>query len=63
MFTRENGITILKALFDSLGKELTYEEIDEFYAYLGYELEIGYELGLLGINGTSDLLNEFENME
>ena len=63
MFTRENGLSILLALFNSRYEELNYENVDEFYAYLGYDLEIYYELGLLGIESTSGLLEEFEKLE
>lgn len=56
MFTVENGITILKALFNNMFQELDYENADEFYSYLNYELELSNELQLMDIQGANDLL-------
>lgn len=63
MFTQENGMNILKALYDNKYDEVDYESVDEFYAFLGYDLELFQELQLLNINGTSDLLESFEKLE
>lgn len=36
---------------------ITWEEIDDFYSFLGYELNMQNDLLKIGINGTSDLYN------
>ncbi|ARM66168.1 hypothetical protein AM2_041 [Lactococcus phage AM2] len=36
---------------------ITWEEIDGFYSFLGYELNMQNDLLKIGINGTSDLYN------
>lgn len=41
---------------------ITWEEIDDFYSFLGYELNMQNDLLKIGINGTSDLYN-FLNKE
>lgn len=41
---------------------ITWEEIDDFYSFLGYELNMQNDLLKIGINGTSDLY-EFLNKE
>lgn len=41
---------------------ITWEEIDDFYSFLGYELNMQNDLLKIGINGTSDLY-DFLNKE
>lgn len=40
-----------------IGGSLNYDNVDDFYGYLGYTLELERDLQKLGINGTSDLLD------
>ena len=51
------AITILLRLYEEKYNdfEYNYEAVDEFYAYLGYDLELHYELAELNIQGTGDL--------
>lgn len=51
------AITILLRLYEEKYNdfEYDYETVDEFYAYLGYDLELHHELPKLNIQGTSDL--------
>ena len=52
------AITILLRLYQEKYNdfdEYDYETVDEFYAYLGYDLELHHELLELNIQGASDL--------
>ena len=51
------AITILLRLYEQKYNdfEYNYETVDEFYTYLGYDLELHHELPELNIQGTSDL--------
>ena len=52
------AITILLRLYQEKYNdfdEYDYETVDEFYAYLGYDLELHHELPELNIQCTSDL--------
>ena len=56
---------IIKALYNNYAdfEEVTYDNVDGFYSYLGYELEISQVLSSIGVNGTSDLLDLLESAE
>lgn len=59
MSKSKSGITNEKLIkmFHKQYKELTYENADKFYAYLGYDLELENELNELNIQSTSDLMD------
>ena len=56
---------IIKALYDNYTdfEDITYDKVDDFYGYLGYELEISQVLLSIGVDGTSDLLDLLESAE
>ena len=56
---------IIKALYNNYAEfeEVTYDNVDRFYCYLGYELEINQVLSSIGVNDTSDLLDLLESAE
>lgn len=48
--------TLLQMFVNYMGdSEVTWDNVDEFYSYLGYEYEWSAELIDMGIEGTSDL--------
>lgn len=51
------ALTILKNLYiyEYETDEVSYANVDEFYGFLGYELELNHVLLSLNIQGTSDL--------
>lgn len=44
-------------------QELNYKNVDDYYAYIGYNLESSWLLETLGINSTSDLLEALKTVE
>ena len=62
---REILQSILHSLFTNgdFGDELNYDNVDDFYAHLGYDLNLNQELIKLGIEGTSDLLDFLKEYE
>lgn len=51
------AISILSQLYMNMYKtdEFDYDTVDDFYAYLGYDLSLTDELQKLGIESTSEL--------
>ena len=43
------------------GKEFDYDKVDDFYGYLGYDLDQDQMLEQMDINSTSDLQELLEN--
>lgn len=58
-------LSLLKSLFDNQFNEapLTYDNVDAFYAYIGYDLEAENLLHALDIHSTSDLLAKLESCQ
>lgn len=50
---KEEVKTLIIKLFD--GDVTDYDDVDDFYAYLGYDLELKHLLMEFNIQGTSDL--------
>lgn len=64
----ELAMEILLALYQEKYEDDTfdYNTVDDYYAYLGYDLELTSQLADLGIQGTSHLQmcleNTYENL-
>ena len=50
-------IILLELYSRVIGDDINYDNVDDFYGYLGYTLEVERDLQKSGIYGTSDLLD------
>lgn len=62
MASKKEVMYLLINLFNTKYDELNYDNVDEFYAFIGYDLESEQLLQELNICGTSDLLDALEDV-
>ena len=55
-------LLLLNLYYDMYEDDLEYENVDDFYAYIGYNLEGTHFLEELGICSTSALMNELQTI-
>lgn len=60
---KDSALQILGSLYEwkYSTEEYDYNTVDDFYAFLGYELELEIDLQNLGITSTSELQEQMLN--
>lgn len=60
---KDSALQILGSLYEWKynTEEYDYDTVDDFYAFLGYELELEIDLQNLGITSTSELQEQMLN--
>lgn len=64
MDLKTNTLYLLRQLFNQHfnNAPVTYDNVDVFYAFIGYDLESENLLHALDIHSTSDLLDQLESV-